>query len=133
MTGVLRTVLEMSITGAYAAAVVMVLRLLLRRVPKGITGALWLVVVFRLLCPFALESSFSLLPALPAQETTTQIGLGVFVPAVPSAPVSGTSGTGTALPPPSPAGQAGGLSLGQLLTLLWLAGVLLLIGREHFL
>ncbi len=134
MTGVLRTVLEMSITGAYAAAVVMVLRLLLRRIPKGITGALWLVVVFRLLCPFALESSFSLLPALPGQGTTTaQTGSGVFVPVVPSAPVSGTSGTGTALPPPGPAGQAGGLSLGQLLTLLWLAGVLLLIGRELFL
>ncbi len=58
---------EMSVTAAYAAAVVIVLRLLLKkRAPRQVLCLLWLVVFARLLIPFSLESPLSIVPdALP--------------------------------------------------------------------
>lgn len=54
---------EMSLTAAYAAAVVAVLRLVLRkRAPKQVLCVLWLVVFARLLIPVNLESPLSILP-----------------------------------------------------------------------
>ena len=43
-------VLRMSLYGAAAVIVVLLVRLLLRRAPKVFSYALWLVVLFRLLC-----------------------------------------------------------------------------------
>ena len=61
---------EMSVTAAYAAAVVMILRLLLKkRAPRQVLCLLWLVVFARLLIPVSLESPLSIVPnALPGQE-----------------------------------------------------------------
>lgn len=61
---------EMSVTAAYAAAVVIVLRLLLKkRAPRQVLCLLWLVVFARLLIPVSLESPLSIVPdALPGQE-----------------------------------------------------------------
>ena len=61
---------EMSVTAAYAAAVVIVLRLLLKkRAPKQVLCLLWLVVFARLLIPISPESPLSIVPnALPGQE-----------------------------------------------------------------
>lgn len=54
---------EMSLTAAYAAAVVAVLRLILKkRAPKQVLCVLWLVVFARLLIPVNLESPLSILP-----------------------------------------------------------------------
>ena len=54
---------EMSVTAAYAAAIVIVLRLLLkRRAPKQVLCLLWLVVFARLLIPVSLESPLSIVP-----------------------------------------------------------------------
>ncbi len=74
LPGVLSQVLlplgEMSLTAAYAAAVVAALRFLLRRrAPKQVLALLWLVVFARLLLPLSLESPVSIVPdALPRQE-----------------------------------------------------------------
>lgn len=46
--------------------IVLVLRLALRRAPKRYSYLLWAPALLRLLCPFSLESAFSLLPANPA-------------------------------------------------------------------
>lgn len=77
--------LNMSITAGFAAIVVMVLRLLYRRLPKQFSYVLWLVVVFRFLCPFSLHSAYSLLPfySNPLEqeiiyEKTPSIDSGVF-------------------------------------------------------
>ncbi len=58
---------EMSVTAAYAAAVVAVLRLALnKRAPKQVICLLWLVVFARLLVPAPLESPLSIVPDAPA-------------------------------------------------------------------
>ena len=57
-------VLNMSLTGSLMILAVLLVRLLLRRMPKLFSYVLWLVVLFRLLCPVSFESSFSLLGAL---------------------------------------------------------------------
>lgn len=64
---------EMSVTAAYASAIVMVLRLLLKkRAPRQVLCLLWLVVFARLLIPVTLESPLSIVPsALPGQHSGT--------------------------------------------------------------
>lgn len=68
--------LKMSLTGSYVILFVIVARLLLRKVPKIFSYALWSVVLFRLVCPFSFESVFSLIPAkaqeIPLQQATVQ-------------------------------------------------------------
>lgn len=53
---------NMSITASFAAVFVMGFRLLLKKLPKSYSYVLWLVVLFRFLCPFTYHSDFSLLP-----------------------------------------------------------------------
>lgn len=65
---------EMSLTGAYVAVVVLLLRLALRnRAPRQAVCLLWLIVFARLLLPISLESPFSAVPQaltdVPASQT----------------------------------------------------------------
>lgn len=55
--------LNMSIAAGWLILAVIVVRLLLRKAPKRLTCVLWAVVTVRLLCPFFLESSFSMIPS----------------------------------------------------------------------
>ena len=55
--------LNMSIAAGWLIMAVIALRLLLKRAPKWLTCTLWATVAVRLLCPFSLESSFSLIPS----------------------------------------------------------------------
>lgn len=71
---------EMSLTAAYAAAVVALLRLVLKkRAPRQVLCLLWLVVFARLLVPVSFESPLSVLPRaqqeLPAQTLSDGPGL----------------------------------------------------------
>jgi len=66
--------LNMSLTGAIAIVCVLVLRLLLKKAPKVISYALWIVVLFRLLCPVSITSGFSLFGLLDAPATSTVTG-----------------------------------------------------------
>lgn len=71
MNGIFMTVLNMSLMAGYCIAVVIVLRIVLRKQPKLLSYLLWSVVLIRLLCPFSLSSSFSLLrmnPTMLSQE-----------------------------------------------------------------
>lgn len=56
------TVLNMSLTASYVILFVMIIRLGLKKAPKVISYALWVVVAFRLVIPFSFESMFSLMP-----------------------------------------------------------------------
>lgn len=76
------TVLRMSGTAALVIAAVLLARLLLRRAPKIFSYALWLVALFRLLCPVSVSSGFSLLPAVQtqpagAEHTSVHIHTGI--------------------------------------------------------
>ena len=62
MDGFLHTLLTMSLTAAIAAGVVMLLRLLLKRVPRWITCLLWAVVLLRMVCPGGVSLPVSLMP-----------------------------------------------------------------------
>ncbi|HBP38220.1 MAG TPA: hypothetical protein DD640_05680 [Clostridiales bacterium] len=63
-TDIFLQVLNMSITATYVMLFVCILRLLLKKVPKFFSYALWSVVLLRLVCPFSFSSAFSLLNAL---------------------------------------------------------------------
>ena len=87
----------MSVTAAYAAAVVIVLRLLLKkRAPKQVLCLLWLVVFARLLIPVSLESPLSIVPdALPGQTyhgSQAPADPGAGNPAAPVAPRNPSQG-----------------------------------------
>ena len=62
-------VLDMSKTAAMVIAVVLLVRLLLKKAPKVFSYALWAVVLFRLLCPISLETPVSIVPHLPDTST----------------------------------------------------------------
>ncbi|SCX92923.1 M56 family metallopeptidase [Alkaliphilus peptidifermentans] len=65
-------ILNMSITASYVVLFVIVARLLLKRVPKIFSYALWSVVFFRLISPFSYDSMFSLVP-VSTQTVPTNI------------------------------------------------------------
>jgi len=62
MTALFISILNMSISASIVALVVMIVRIPMKKVPKIFSYALWFVVLFRLICPFSFESSFSFMP-----------------------------------------------------------------------
>ena len=55
--------LNMSIAAGWLILAVLVLRLLLKKAPKWVSCLLWGIVAVRLVCPFSLESGWSLVPS----------------------------------------------------------------------
>ncbi len=55
--------LNMSITAGWLILAVLCIRLLFRKIPKWVNCLLWGVVAIRLICPFSIESQFSILPS----------------------------------------------------------------------
>lgn len=128
-------ILNMSFTASIVILIVAAVRLLLKRAPKIFSYLLWGVVLFRLLCPFSLESAWSLLPAdpqplsqtvwsAPLPESDAPLSSGEGIPSdpvgiTPSAPIPSTP---AATPEVSP--------MQTLLTAgrdLWLAGMAALL------
>lgn len=100
MTAIFERVLNMSLTGSIVIAVVLLVRLLLRRAPKIYSYMLWAVVLFRLLCPISLSAGLSVLKPLPV---TTSQGLSTvtYRPVEPVIPASGEIGQEDARPEPA--------------------------------
>lgn len=69
-------VLNMSATASYVIAAVLLLRLLLRKLPKKIPYLLWSVVAFRLCCPVTWQSVFSLFSLNPLADSVRVTGGG---------------------------------------------------------
>lgn len=138
MNQVFITILNMSLTASYCTAVVVIIRLLLRRQPKIFSYLLWSVVFFRLLCPFSLSSSYSLIRMninMISQENMMErnagnadtVGLhtaggGTVMEEADNADNqnAGTAGENTAK-------QAGILKTLMIASRIWLAGTILLI------
>ena len=57
------TIFNMSLTASIVLLVAMLIRVFLKKVPRWISCVLWGMVAFRLVCPFSLESVFSLMPS----------------------------------------------------------------------
>lgn len=73
--------LNMSIAASWLIAWVLVLRIPLKKAPKWLTCALWAIVAFRLVCPFSIESAFSLIPTaetirVEAPQASNALGVG---------------------------------------------------------
>ena len=138
-------VCNMSLTASVVILAVLAVRLLLRRAPKVFSYALWAVVLFRLLCPVSVTSAVSLMGALgaPAQERTQRTSAVEYVPAD---RIRGTAPSVTQLPQtPLPAETGGAVNAAPadtapeavpatsfnepvfILTLIWLAGMALLL------
>ncbi|TCZ75469.1 DUF4825 domain-containing protein [Paenibacillus albiflavus] len=71
MTNLFLIILNMSITATYVALAVIVVRFLLRRVPKIFSYILWLAVGIRLVIPVSFTSDFSLLRLIQPQAITS--------------------------------------------------------------
>lgn len=88
----LTQLLRMSLSGAAATLVVIAARALLKRAPRAVVCVLWAVVLFRLLCPFAIESAVGLLPAQPQTAQGSGIVAQSAAPSIaPQAPVQAVS------------------------------------------
>lgn len=55
-------IMNMSISASWLILVVLILRLVLKKASKWTSVLLWGIVAVRLICPFSIESSISLLP-----------------------------------------------------------------------
>ncbi len=124
-------VLNMSITASVVILVVLLARRLLKGAPKVISYALWVVVLFRLLCPFSLPAPFSLLSLF--QTAATETGQMAYLPApspeqVPL-PAPTPSTEETPLPDtPSPVDSTPRFDWMEGASILWAAGVVGMAG-----
>lgn len=63
MSGLFLRILNLSITASWLILAIIIIRPLMRNVPKWIICALWALAAFRLVCPFSFESALSLIPS----------------------------------------------------------------------
>ncbi|MDE5576724.1 MAG: M56 family metallopeptidase [Oscillospiraceae bacterium] len=138
MTAVFQTVLNMSITGAYIAAAIIVLRLVMKKLPKRFSYALWIILGIRLLCPFSFSSAASLFnlvkPETAENTVTTQM---TYIPqniehapkpqvtvAPPILDDAVNEAITESLPPPTPENSADPMQVVLFAAaIVWLAGV----------
>ncbi len=131
MSDMLQYVVRAAITAGFAALVVMLLRLPLKKAPRWITVALWGIVALRLLCPFSVESPVSIMPPVAVVENATGFSPSseTTVEDAPLAPETGgdewqpTTELPETLPTPAPAT----VSLSTVLTAVWASGVLAML------
>lgn len=113
-------VLNMSITASWVILAAILLRFLLRKAPKAIICFLWLFVAIRLICPFSVESVFSLIPASDPIDIDTIYSAEMVVNA-------GGLNTGKSAAPTLPA-PISPMQLAQMiLPLLWAVGMMVLL------
>ena len=146
METLLRTVLNLSGTGAVVICVVLLIRLLLKRAPKRYSYWLWSAAAFRLVCPVSFRSAFSVFSLAPAAVSPASTAdAGAAAPAISFIPpaVGAVQTPAAALPLPTvgetvsaalPAAGAASAaaastapSLLFVLGLIWLAGAAALL------
>ncbi|MDE7311724.1 MAG: M56 family metallopeptidase [Eubacterium sp.] len=71
MGDVFLKLLNMSITAGWFLLAVFCIRLAFRKIPKWVNCLLWGVAAIRLVCPFSIESQFSLLPSTEPIKSST--------------------------------------------------------------
>ena len=128
MSALFLKIFNMSVSASWIVAAVLVLRLCLRRAPKWWSVLLWGIVAVRLVLPFSIESTWSLIPSIetisPAimLEQTPSVQTGI--PALNSVinPVIGSSLA------PAPGASANPLQIWiSVFTAVWIAGAALLL------
>ena len=113
-------VLNMSITASWIILTAILLRFLLRKAPKAIICFLWLFVAIRLICPFSVESVFSLIPASDPIDIDTIYSAEM---AVNAGALNTGNAAGSTLPAP-----VGPMQLAQMIfPILWTVGMTVLL------
>ena len=125
MESVFEKLVGMSITAGIVVLAIIILRFVMRKSPKKITCLLWLVVAFRLVCPFSLKSPISLVPDL---EPIGEVIL-----------VSETEKSDSVVSAENISDVNSSLSVGNndvsvenVLSIIWLFGVVLMLGYYFF-
>ena len=65
---------HMSVAASWLVLAVALLRLILRKAPRRLTVLLWALVAVRLICPYSIESSFSLIPTAETLPDSIAVG-----------------------------------------------------------
>jgi len=134
------TILNMSLTASYVIAVVLLVRLLFKRAPKRYAYLLWAVVLFRLVCPVALNSELSVfnLPSfdMSAAQQESDVALSYIPPEIGTVeqpkitvgiPAMNTK-INDSLPPGNPVASAHPMQLALTLAMaVWITGAALLL------
>ena len=128
MTNVFFTVLNLSLSAGWLVLAIVILRRILRRAPRWIFPLFWGLVGLRLLLPFSIESALSLLP------TAETVSPSIVYESAPSIH-SGLSSVNSAVNPvlsealaPDPSASVNPAQvLAFVLTLVWLAGAVLML------
>jgi len=116
------SVLNMSLTGAFVIAAVCLARLPLKKAPKVISYALWVVAGFRLVFPFSIESVFSLIP-FNAAPIPTDIAMQ-SVPRIESGIPFVNNAVSSVLPAAAPVASVNPLQIWTAIgAYIWIAGV----------
>jgi beta-lactamase regulating signal transducer with metallopeptidase domain len=125
-------ILNMSISASYLIIAVIVIRLLLGKAPKNMRCYLWLLVGIRLIFPFSIESMFSLIPSTQVINETVYYndeapmhGYSLIQGGNISQPILQTNKT------PELA-TVKTLSITDILPIIWIAGVVLMLGYVLF-
>lgn len=128
-------IVNMSITATYVLAAVLVLRLILNRAPKWISYALWSLVLFRLVCPVSISSTFSIFGGLGKSASTgggiEYIPANIGMMAAPQADI-GTASVNTvingALPAATPTASVSPMQILVFIgACIWLTGIAVML------
>lgn len=130
MINVFIAILNMSLIASFVALGVILIRIPLKKAPKVFSYALWAVVLFKLLCPFTIETALSLVPmkAEPVPQNiiysqTPSIDSGIsFVDNSINRAITNT------VPPANPAASVNPMQIILFaLSCIWLAGIAVLL------
>lgn len=134
MRGLFLNIVNMSLSASWLIAAVLIVRIFLKRAPRWIPVLLWGIVALRLLCPFPIESAFSLVPESRVIPDTVLsdpgfAGQGAFTPAdtAEDAPQTASRGERDAANPAFPQAADHRPDVVELLAGVWLTGAILLI------
>ena len=130
MTTFCQTLFTMTAAASVAALAVMILRLLLKKAPRWITCALWLVVFLRMVCPVNLDLPVSLMPAsITSGAAAERVIPTTITPTVPettpaqSAPAAAEEAEpAAAAPAANPEPASPGLDRNDFLFAVWVMG-----------
>jgi Antirepressor regulating drug resistance, predicted signal transduction N-terminal membrane component len=136
MSPIFISILNMSITASYVAIGVILVRIFLKKAPKVFSYALWGVLLFRLICPVSFSTTFSFMGLLNVDSQNNaavlnyvpqDIGL-TQSPTVQSGIGSLDSAVNSSLPQATPMASVNPMQIWMdVLTLIWLAGVVVLL------
>lgn len=124
-------VLNMNITASYVILFVLIGRLLLKKYPKVFSYSLWLVVMFRLICPVSFSSIFSFLrPIIASSGEMEHIPLNVGMMSQPEVDV-GIRGVNTIINNSLPSASST-VSVNPMQTILYVVSIIWILGMLAF-